>query len=252
LDFDLLGTPFAVITASSFAGDLAISDLSSGLLGDIPGDVFNSLQFGIGSRLSLLSADIGVLTDEVNHLTGIIGPAPSSTSADRTAAVDPVAIGPLTGDAALLGLDVTATPFELAESLTNALSAAALDLGAGQIQDAEQDFATNLHLGFVEAQTRLGNDLNAIAASLARLTGATVSAPVVATKTAALQFAAQPISAPAAKLAMAAPRAVTVSKPALTKANATTGVSTRHSAETAGNQSTPVKQHVNTAKHRKH
>jgi hypothetical protein len=47
-NFDLLGTPFALITALSFAGDLAISDLSSGMLQDILGDVSNSLRFGIG------------------------------------------------------------------------------------------------------------------------------------------------------------------------------------------------------------
>jgi len=121
----------------------------------------------------------------VNHLAEIINPAPPSgtqsgvsTSVDRiapsrtpTATFDPAATGSLIGDAVLLGLDVTATPFELTESLTNALSAAALDLGAGQVQDARQDFATNLRLGFVEARTRLDNDLNGIATSVARLRG---------------------------------------------------------------------------------
>ena len=184
-NFDLLGTPFALITALSFAGDLAISDLSSGMLQDILGDVSNSLRFGIGSRISLLTADIVVLTNEVNHLAEIINPAPPtgtqsgvSTSVDRTApsrtptaTFDPAATGSLIGDAVLLGLDVTATPFELTESLTNALSAAELDLGAGQVQDARQDFATNLRLGFVEARTRLDNDLNGIATSVARLRG---------------------------------------------------------------------------------
>ena len=163
-NFDLLGTPFALITALSFAGDLAISDLSSGMLQDILGDVSNSLRFGIGSRISLLTADIVVLTNEVNHLAEIINPAPPSgtqsgvsTSVDRTApsrtptaTFDPAATGSLIGDAVLLGLDVTATPFEFTESLTNALSAAALDLGAGQVPRREQDFATNLRLGFVE------------------------------------------------------------------------------------------------------
>ena len=188
-NFDLLGAPFALITALSFAGDLAISDLSSGMLRDILGDVSNSLRFGIGSQISLLTADIVVLTNEVNHLAEIINPAtPSgtqsgvSTSVDRTApsrtstaTFDPAAIGSLIGDAVLLGLDVTATPFELTESLTNALSAAALDLGAGQVQNVRQDFATNLRLGFVEARTRLDNDLNGIATSVARLRG--TSAP---------------------------------------------------------------------------
>ena len=239
LDFDLLGTPFAAIAASSFAADLAVSDLSSGLLGDIPGDVFNSLQFGIASRLSLLTADIGVLTNEVNHLTGIINPAPSSTSVlTRTAAIDPTAVGPLTGDAALLGPDVVATPFELTESLTNALSAAALDLGAGQIQDAEQDFASNLRLGLVEAQTRLGNDLNGIATSLARLTGATTSAPVVAetvAKTAAQTAAPKP------------------AKPVSTRHSAELAGSTEMKAKTSAQQhSTPGKHRADTAKHHKH
>ena len=66
---------------------------------------------------------------------------------------------------------MAATPFQLTQSLTNALGAAALDLGAGQVQFAEQDFATDLRVGLVEAQTRLGNDLNNIGATLARLTG---------------------------------------------------------------------------------
>jgi hypothetical protein len=187
-NFDLLGTPFGIITALSFAGDLAISDLSSGLLGDIPGDVSNSLNFGIGSEINLLSADINTITNELNHLTDILNPAPPSDTQttgtpDTVAAsnpvadaapprtADPSAIGPLIGDTAALGLDVAATPFQLTQSLTRALSAAALDLGAGQVQFAEQDFATNLRIGLVEAQTRLGNDLNSIGATLARLTG---------------------------------------------------------------------------------
>ena len=169
-----------------FCPGVTIPDLSSVMLQDIYlGDVSNSLRFGIGSRISLLTADIVVLTNEVNHLAEIINPAPPtgtqsgvSTSVDRTApsrtptaTFDPAATGSLIGDAVLLGLDVTATPFELTESLTNALSAAELDLGAGQVQDARQDFATNLRLGFVEARTRLDNDLNGIATSVARLRG---------------------------------------------------------------------------------
>ncbi len=193
-NFDLLGTPFAAITALSFAGDLAISDLSSGQLQDIPGDVSNSLQFSIGSTLNLLSADINNLTNAVNALSAIIHPAPPGTqSAADTGAVgtlavpaapartsggvfDPTAIGPLIGDAAELGLDAVATPFQLAQSLTGALSAAALDLGAGQVQDAQQDFVSSLRVGFVEAQSRLNNDLSSIGAALARLTG-TASTP---------------------------------------------------------------------------
>ena len=74
------------------------------------------------------------------------------------------------GDAAILGLDAVATPFQLAQSLTGALSAAALDLGAGQVQDAQQDFVSDLRIGFGEAQSRLNNDLSSIGAALARLT----------------------------------------------------------------------------------
>jgi hypothetical protein len=189
-NFDLLGTPFAAITALSFAGDLAISDLSSGELQDIPGDVSNSLQFSIGSTLNLLTADVNNLTNAVNALSAIVHPAPPGTqSAADTGAVgtpkataatpartlggafDPAAIGPLIGDAAILGLDAVATPFQLAQSLTGALSAAALDLGAGQVQDAQQDFVSSLHGGFVEAESRLNNDLSSIGAALARLTG---------------------------------------------------------------------------------
>jgi hypothetical protein len=173
----------------SFAGDLAISDLSSGQLQDIPGDVSDSLQFSIGSTLHLLNADIVTLTNAVNALSAIIHPAPPGTqSAADTGAVgtpkataapartlggafDPTAIGPLIGDAAELGLDAVATPFQLAQSLTGALSAAALDLGAGQVQDAQQDFVSSLRVGFVEAQSRLNNDLSSIGAALARLTG---------------------------------------------------------------------------------
>src|SRR5262249_41137708 len=89
-DFDLLGTPFAVATGLSFAVDLAISDLSSGFLQDIPHDVVNSLEFSIGSRVSLLAADIIVLTDAVNHLSGIINPAPPSNVETREATSTPV------------------------------------------------------------------------------------------------------------------------------------------------------------------
>ena len=131
----------------------------------------------------------------MNALSAIIHPAPPGTqSAADTGAVgtpkataaapartlggafDPAAIGPLIGDAAELGLDAVATPFQLAQSLTGALSAAALDLGAGQVQDAQQDFVSSLRVGFVEAQSRLNNDLSSIGAALARLTG-TASTP---------------------------------------------------------------------------
>lgn len=194
--FDLLGTPFGIITALSFAGDLAISDLGAGALQDIPADVTNSLEFGIGSQLNLLSADLNILTNELNHLSGITNPAPPSdtqsgsgtgtvgTSTSIPAAaparttngtVDPTAIGSLIGDAAILGLDAVATPFQLTASLTGALSAAASDLGAGQVQFAEQDFTTALRGGFVEAEGRLSSDLEAIQATLARLTGTSLA-----------------------------------------------------------------------------
>jgi len=174
-NFDLLGTPFGIVTALGFAGDLALSDLGSSMLQDIPRDVGNSLGFGIGSQLNLLTADLNVLTNAINHLTAIIGTtAPSGTqssagSSTATArqtlvgAFDPGAIGPLLGDTATLGLDVVATPFQLVQSLTSALSGAAMDLGAGQVHDGGQDFTTRLQTGFEEADARLSNDLNASA-----------------------------------------------------------------------------------------
>ncbi len=190
--FDLLGTPFAIITGLSFAGDLAISDLGAGALQDIPTDVTNSLEFSIGSQLNLLTADLNTLTNAVNDLSAIIHPATQSTSDTDTVGtstsiaaaapprttngtVDPTAIGPLIGDAAILGLDAAATPFQLTASLTGALSAAASDLGAGQVQFAEQDFSAALRGGVVEAEGRLGNDLDNIQAALARLTGTSLA-----------------------------------------------------------------------------
>jgi hypothetical protein len=191
-NFDLLGAPFGAITALSFAGDLAISDLRSGDLQDIPGDDTESLEFSVGSTVSLLSADINVLTNAVNALSAIVPPAPASSqgaagsgavsvpkdtvsatpSRALAGALDPTAIGSLIGGAAALGLDVVATAFQLAQSLTGALSGVAVDLGADQVQDAEPDFASTLRVGFVEAQSRLDNDLGNIGAALARLTGA--------------------------------------------------------------------------------
>ena len=197
LGLDLVGTPFGVVSALSFAGDLAISDLNAGLTQDIQGDIAKSLEFSFESLAIKLTADITILGTVVNQLRGDPVPPsggeigdPTGTANTSTSTSDPApprtasgtsaptGVGPLVDAAATLGLDVFATPFQLTASLTTALSAAALDLGAGQVQDAGQDFAVNLRVGFAIAENRLVTDVNNIKAALAaQMAGTVKTAP---------------------------------------------------------------------------
>ena len=162
------------------------------MLQSIPTDVTNSLSFDLGTVAIRITSNLTELTNDLNHLAGVINPTSTSgtqsggdtgtvntstsvadPASPRTASgtVDPTALGPLIGDAAILGVDVAATPFRFASSLTSALSGVALDLGSGQIQFAEQDFTAGLRASFGFAEGRLSNDIANIEASLAQLAG---------------------------------------------------------------------------------
>lgn len=202
-NFDLLGTRFALVSALSAGGDVAISDISNGLFQDVLRDVTSSLELNVGTVMNRRAGDINNLTDEVNKLSEAMnnpapdkptstvttaqsatGPAtpetptatnPSRTTASRTpiASLDPSAIGPLIGNAAMLALDVGAVQFETVTALTNALSGAALDLGAGQFDEAKQFVAGELRFNFNLVQQRLANDLKAVGTNVAELTETT-------------------------------------------------------------------------------
>jgi hypothetical protein len=208
-NFDLLGTPFALVSALSAGGDVAISDLSNGLFQDVLSDVTTSLEFNVGTRLNKLGGDINNLTTEINKLSdamhnrasdtpsSTLTPAQSAaspatpqtstaTSPKRTpiASLDPSAIGPLIGNAAVLALDVGAVPFETVTTLTDALSGAALDLGAGQFDEAKEFVAAQLRFNVNLVEQRLANDLKAIGANVAQLTETTPAVDADANATA--------------------------------------------------------------------
>jgi hypothetical protein len=185
LNFDLTGTPAAFMNSLSFLADATIATLTGGTAENLPPN------FGVADRLNLLSADLKNLTDAINHITGILqsesgangsgtqsgintGTGASSQSgaaAAATGAPDLSALGPLIGDVAILGVDMTASPYAVTQTWTRALAAASTDLGAGEIQAAQKAFTTILQAGLTEAQTRITNDTNNIGAVLARLVG---------------------------------------------------------------------------------
>jgi hypothetical protein len=167
-NLDLLDTPFFLTNGFIRAGINLIDDLDSGKLQDIPNDVLNSLALDASSAISRLDGDIRILTNEVDHLRGITPSTASSTPQTpgdsakagtttapatplapnrSTADFDPGAIGTLVGDTAILGLDVVATPIVFTSDVTLGLANAALDLGAGQVQDAENAIETGLRGG---------------------------------------------------------------------------------------------------------
>jgi hypothetical protein len=190
-NLDLVGTPFALLSALTATGDVAISDLSNGLLQDLLPDVINTLEFNAGTPLAKLATDISLITDEINKIgddgtvsttQSAAGTATSETptaaapshvnaSAAPTGSFDPSVIGPLIGDTAILGLDLITLPSDAVVTLTDALSGAAHDLGAGQVEDAEKFVASTLRAGFNLAESRITTDLNAIRTHFAQLTG---------------------------------------------------------------------------------
>jgi hypothetical protein len=148
-NLDLLGTPFALVTALDIGGQVAIADLSRGMVQNLLRDVTSSLEFNLSTPLTRLTADLHAATAEVNKIADSMHPpsdtasgandtpqsaagpaAPgeptatnlSHTSANRTpiGSLAPSAIGPLIGNTAILGLQVGIAPLEAVTSLTNA------------------------------------------------------------------------------------------------------------------------------------
>ena len=148
--------------------------------------------FGVAQRLNLITADLNNLTDAINKLTGFLqsgagdngagtqtgvntGSVAASNSGTATAAAtgapDLGALAPLIGDVAILGVDMTASPFAMTQTVTRAIAAASTDLGAGDMQAAQTAFTKILQTGMAETQTRIADDKNNIGAALARLMG---------------------------------------------------------------------------------
>ena len=193
LNLDLLDTPFFLTNGLIRAGIILIDDVNNGRLQDIPNDVLNSLALNASSAISRIDGVVRILTDEVDHLRGITPHTASSTpqtpgdsakagtttapatplapTRSATADFDPGAVGTLVGDTAILGLDVVATPIVFASEVTIGLANAALDLGAGQVQDAENAIETGLRGAFITTEGNIGADLGNIEAALAQLTG---------------------------------------------------------------------------------
>jgi hypothetical protein len=261
-NFDLLGTPFALVSALSAGGDVAIADLSNGLFQDLLRDVTNSLEFNIGTPLNRLNADIDNLTHEINKLSAAMnrpapdqpnstvttpaGPAtaetptaanPSHTRAERTpiGSLDPSAIGPLIGHTAMLALDVGTVPFEAVTSLTNAMSGAAQDLGAGQFEEAKQFVATELRGDVRLVEQRLASDLKAIGANVAQLTGTSrpvstdATSTIVSSTTTADAHAAPPPSTRSEQTSASGRRGITEHTPSAAATKPVTSAA-KHSA----------------------
>ena len=199
-NFDLLGTPFALVTALDVGGQVAIADLSRGMVQNLLRDVTFSLEFNLSTPLTRLTADLRAATAEVNKIADSMhppsdtasgatdtpqsaaGPAapgePTASNLNRTSAnrtpigsLAPSAIGPLIGNTAILGLEVGIVPLEAVTSLTNALSGAAMDLGAGQFEEAKAFAASQLRGDFLRVESNIADDLKAIGANVAQLTG---------------------------------------------------------------------------------
>ena len=186
LGFDLAGTPAAFMNSLSFVADATIASLTGATAEDLPAG------FGVAQRLNLITADLNGLTDAINKLTGFLqsgagddgagtqagvntGSVAASNSGTVTAAAsgapDLGALAPLIGDVAILGVDMTASPFAMTQTVTRAIAAASTDLGAGDMQAAQTAFTNILQTGLAETQTRIADDKNNIGAALARLMG---------------------------------------------------------------------------------
>ena len=186
LGFDLAGTPAAFMNSLSFVADATIATLTGATAEDLPAG------FGVSQRLNLITADLNNLTDAINKLTGFLnsgsgddgagtqtgvstGPVAASNPGAVTAAAigapDLAALAPLIGDVAILGVDMTASPFAMTQTVTRAIAAASTDLGAGDMQAAQTAFTNILQTGLAETQTRIADDKNNIGAVLARLVG---------------------------------------------------------------------------------
>ena len=170
----------------SFVADATIASLTGATAEDLPAG------FGVAQRLNLITADLNGLTDAINKLTGFLqsgagangtgtqagvnaGSVAASNSGTVTAAAsgapDLGALAPLIGDVAILGVDMTASPFAMTQTVTRAIAAASTDLGAGDMQAAQTAFTNILQTGLAETQTRIAEDQSNIGAALARLMG---------------------------------------------------------------------------------
>ncbi len=184
LTFDLAGTPAVVINNLSFVADAAIATLTGATAGALPSDL------ALAQRLNHISADLTNLTDALRHLvfqsnagdsgtgtqTGVntssVAPSNSGTPAPAAkGGPDLSALGPLIGDVAITGVDMVASPFAITQTLTRALAVEVTDIGAGNMQAAQQAANTVLHNGVMQLQTRIADDEKNIGAALARLMG---------------------------------------------------------------------------------
>ena len=176
LAFDLAGTQAALMNSLSFVADGAIAALTGATAEDLPPG------FGVPQRINVITADLNNLAGAINHLTGFLQSGAGDTGATQTgvttgsvaasnSGTGTAAIGPLIGDVAILGVDMTAAPFAMTQAVTRALAAASTDLGAGNIGAAQTDFTTILGAGLAESQNRIAKDQNNIGAVLARLVG---------------------------------------------------------------------------------
>jgi hypothetical protein len=176
LAFDLAGTQAALMNSLSFVADGAIASLTGATAEDLPPG------FGVPQRLNVITADLNNLAGAINHLTGFLQSGAGDAGATQTgvttgslaasnSGTGTAALGPLIGDVAILGVDMTAAPFAMTQAVTRALAAASTDLGAGNIGAAQTDFTTILGAGLAESQTRIAKDQNNIGAALARLVG---------------------------------------------------------------------------------
>jgi hypothetical protein len=176
LAFDLAGTQAALMNSVSFVADATIAALTGATAEDLPPG------FGVPQRLNVITADLSNLAGAINHLTGFLQSGAAATGAPQTgvktgsvaasnAGTGAAGLLPLIGDVAILGVDMTAAPFNTTQTVTRALAAASTDLGAGDLRAAQMDFPAILQAGLTESQTRIAKDQNNIGAALARLVG---------------------------------------------------------------------------------
>ncbi len=176
LAFDLAGTQAALMNSVSFVADATIAALTGATAEDLPPG------FGVPQRLNVITADLSNLAGAINHLTGFLQSGAAATGAPQTgvktgsvaassAGTGAAGLLPLIGDVAILGVDMTAAPFNMTQTVTRALAAASTDLGAGELRAAQTDFPAILQAGLTESQTRIAKDQNNIGAALARLLG---------------------------------------------------------------------------------
>ena len=269
LTFDLAGTPAVVINNLSFVADAAIASLTGATAGAVPSDL------ALAQRLDHISADLTNLSDAIRHLvlqsragdggtgtqsgvnTGSVSASNSGTAAPAAkGAPDLSALGPLIGDVAITGVDMVASPFAITQTLTRALAVEVTDIGAGQMQAAQQDANSILRTGVMQIQTRIADDEKNIGAALARLMGkpSTTTGQVSTAKS--LPGAANAVAAakPASTSAVR-PRSTHLGPgPVLTKpttagtATATHSTATQQgSTHTPGSTTKPAQQGGNTA-----